>query len=155
MKQEQRIQLFSSLTWFHTHLPPKRKRFFCARGFGRWFCTAALRMGRNALKLSTNVQRQLGSHPSLYRVFAQRSHLEKMCGSTLQTASVHNPPVTCNQSTNVPQQILHPAWVFQAPKFSPNCDIYSPLSWLDAALGSHRGRQNDFVNKNLLCKLSS
>lgn len=112
-------------------------------------------MGRNALKLSTNVHRQLGSHPSLYRIFARRSRLGKMCGTTLKAASMHNPPVTYNQSTSVPQQILYTALVFQALKFSFNSDIYSPLSWLDTALESHRGRQNDLVNKNLLRKLSS
>lgn len=107
------------------------------------------------MKLSTNVHRQLGSHPSLYRIFAYRSHLRKMCGTTLKAASMHNPPVTYNQSTSVPQQILYTALVFQALKISFNSDIYSPLSWLDTALESQRGRQNDLVNRNLLCKLSS
>lgn len=133
---------------------PSKEGFFCAKGFDTLFCTAALWIGRNALKLSTNVHRQLGSHPSLYGILAHRPHLGKMCGTTLKAASMHNPPVTYNQSTSVPQQILYTALVFQALKFSFNSDIHSPLSWLDTALESHRCRQNDLVNKNLLCKLS-
>lgn len=132
-------------TWF----PPKRERFFCAIGFDTSFFTAALRIGRNALKLSTNVHRQLGSHPSLYRIFAHRFRLGKMCGTTLRAAGMHNPPVTYNQSIGVPQQILYTALVFQALKFSFSSDIYSPLSWLDTALESRRGRQNDLVESTM------
>lgn len=90
-------------------------------------------MGRNALKPSANVQGQLGSHPSLYRGFAHRSHLEKMCGTTLQAASVHNPPVRCNQSTSIPQQTLHPAWVLQNSASA----VTSTLPW--AGLMQHLG----------------
>lgn len=133
----------------------QRERFFCTIGFDTLFCTAAFWIGRNTLKLLTNVHRHLGSHPSLYRIFAHRSHLGKMCGTTLKAASMHNPPVTNNLSTSVPQQILYSALVFQTLKRSFNSDIYPPLSWLDTALESHGSRQNDLVNKNLLCKLYS
>lgn len=110
---------------------------FCIRGLDTLFCITMLWIGRNTLKLSTNVYRHLGSHPSLYRIFAHRSHLGKMCGTTLKAVSTHNPPETYSQSTSVPQQTLYTVLVFQALKRSFSSDIDSPLSWLDAMLEPH------------------
>lgn len=93
------------------------------RGFDTLFCTAALWIGRKPLKLSANVHGQLGSHPSLHRTFEYSPVWEGCCGTTLKAASMHKPPVTYNQSTSVPQQILYTTLVFQPLKFSFNSDI--------------------------------
>lgn len=84
----------------------QREMLFCIRGLDTLFCIAMLWIGRNTL--STNVYRHLGSHPSLYRIFAHRSHLGKMCGTTLKAVSTHNPPETYSQKHQCPSaNIIH------------------------------------------------